>query len=238
METTRKTILGILRKRQATIRDLTEELGLAPATIRRHLDILARDGHVDVAQVRRETGRPHYVFSLSEAGEELFPKHYVRTTNRLIEEVVALSADETSGRSGAELADLVFQKMAHRLAQRIGPHIHGATLADRIEAATAALAEEGVIFDTEQAENSYLLVGHGCPCPRVLGRRGQVCAHDQRLLSLLLAADVTYVEPDSVGQEGYCAYRVEQRQPAERPLPTAEIADKLTNSSKNSALER
>ncbi len=223
METTRQTILNILRRRrQATINDLTTELGLASATIRRHLDILARDGHVDVAQVRRQTGRPHYVFSLSEAGEELFPRHYVRTTNRLIEEVVALSAEETSGRSGAELADLVFEKMAQRLAQHIGPRIHGSTLAERVRAATEALAEEGIIFDTEQADDGYLLIGHGCPCPRVLSGLGQVCAHDQRLLSLLLAADVTYVEPGSVGQEGYCAYRVEPRQPAERPLPTTE----------------
>ena len=71
METTRQTILGILRRRQATVGDLTTELGLAPATIRRHLDILARDGHVDVSQVRRRTGRPHYLFSLSEGPPQI-----------------------------------------------------------------------------------------------------------------------------------------------------------------------
>ena len=236
METTRQTILGILRRRKATVTNLTNELGLAPATVRRHLDILARDGHVDVEQVRRKTGRPHYLFSLSEAGEDLFPKHYVRITNRLIEEIVALDAGETANCSGPELAELVFEKMAKRLAQRIAPQIRGAKLAERVATATVALEEEGIAFEVEEADGGFLLVGHGCPCPRVLGGRGQVCAHDQRLLSLLLAADVTYVEPDSVGQEGYCAYRVEQRQPAERPLPTGDATDKLTNSSKNSAL--
>lgn len=219
VESTRQTILNIIRRRrQATVEDLTKELGLAPATVRRHLDILARDGHVEVAQVRRKTGRPHYVFSLSEAGEELFPKHYVRTTNRLIEEVIALTAEETSGRSGADLADIVFGKMAQRLAQRIGPRIHGSTLAERVQATTEALAEEGIVFDVEPVDGNYLLVGHGCPCPKVVSQHGQVCAHDQRLLSLLLAADVTYVEPNSVGQEGYCAYRVQKRQP-ESPSP-------------------
>src|ERR1700675_1085752 len=100
MESTRQTILNILRRRQATVDQLTKELGLAPATIRRHLDILARDGPGDVTQVRRKTGRPHYLFSLSEKGEELFPKHYVRITNRLIEEIVALTPNETTGRAG------------------------------------------------------------------------------------------------------------------------------------------
>ena len=232
METTRHTILSILRRRPATVDELTKELGLAPATIRRHLDILARDGHVDVAQVRRQTGRPHYVFSISEKGEDLFPKHYVRITNRLIEEIVALSPEETSGRAGSELADLVFEKMAHRLAQRIAPRLQGARLADRLAAATEALAEEGIMFEVEPEEGGCLLVGHGCPCPRVAGGQGgQVCAHDQRLLSLLLAADVTYVAPGALGRDGYCAYRVREREAAietpagvERPLPEAATA--------------
>ena len=236
METTRQLILNILRRRKATVDELTKELGLAPATVRRHLDILARDGHIDVAQVRRKTGRPHYLFSLSESGEALFPKQYVRMTNRLIEEIVALKPEETAGRSGGELADLVFERMAQRLAQRIGPRVHGASLAERVRATTEALAEEGIVFDVEPAEGGYLLVGHGCPCPRVAASHGQaglpagqMCAHDQRLLSLLLAADVTYVEPGSVGQDGYCAYRVRERVAdngpyglAKKPLPRAE----------------
>ena len=220
METTRQTILGILRRRHSTINELTEELDLAPATIRRHLDILARDGHVDVAQVRRKTGRPHYLFSLSEAGEDLFPKHYVRLTNRLIEEIVALSPEETAGKGGGELAELVFSKMAQRLAQRIGPRIHG-SLAERLQATTKALGEEGIVFDIEESDEGYLLIGHGCPCPRPGDERGQFCAHDQRLLSMLLAADVTSVTPSSIDRDGYCAYRVRERAGAEQPLQAA-----------------
>ena len=210
METTRQTILGILRRRKATVSDLTQQLGLAPATVRRHLDILARDGHVDVAQVRRRTGRPHYLFSISEAGEDQFPKHYVRITNRLIDEIVALKATETADCNGPELAELVFQKMAQRLAQRIAPRIHGSSLRERMRATTEALAEEGIVFDVEESEEGYLLLGQGCPCPRVADGKSQMCAHDQRLLSTLLGADVTYVEPSSVGLEGYCAYRVKE----------------------------
>ena len=185
------------------------------------MDILARDHYVEVSQVRRKTGRPHYLFSLSEAGKDLFPKHYLRITNRLIEEIIALTAEETTDKCGADLADLVFQKMAHRLAQRIAPHIHSAKLTDRITATVEALAEEGIVFDVEENGEGWLLVGHGCPCPRVGAGQQQACAHDQRLLSLLLAADVTYVEPDAVGQQGYCAYRVRERQPVDA-LPAAE----------------
>ena len=215
MESTRQTILNILRRRQATVDDLTKELGLAPATIRRHLDILIRDSYVDVAQVRRKTGRPHYLYSMSEAGEDLFPKHYVRITNRLLEEIVALTPEETAGRGGGQLAELVFDKMAQRLGHRIAPHVRGATLADRVRSATAALAEEGIVFDVENVDEGYLLVGHGCPCPRVANGNGHVCAHDQRLLALLLGADVHNVEPSEAGCQGYCAYQVRERVPVQ-----------------------
>jgi DeoR family suf operon transcriptional repressor len=211
MESTRQTILGILRRRKSTVDNLTKELGLAPATVRRHLDILARDGHVEVEQVRRQTGRPHYLFSISEAGEDLFPKHYVRTTNRLIEEIVALDSSETANRSGPELAELVFDKMAQRLAQKIAPRVHGAELPERVKAATEALAEEGIAFDVEESGDGFLLLGNGCPCPRVAEGTPQMCAHDQRLLTSLLGADVTSVEPSSVGRESFCAYQVRER---------------------------
>ena len=76
METTRSKIMDILRRRkEGTVDDLTQALGLAPATIRRHLDILQRDGYITVRAVHRETGRPHYAFSMTEAGEDLFPHH-------------------------------------------------------------------------------------------------------------------------------------------------------------------
>ena len=217
METTRQLILNILRRRKATVDELTKELGLAPATVRRHLDILARDGHIDVAQVRRKTGRPHYLFSLSESGEALFPKQYVRMTNRLIEEIVALTPNETSGRGGNDLADLVFDKMAQRLAHRVAPRIHGSTLSERVRSAAEALAQEGAAFDVEEAEDGYLLSGHGCPCQPLGDRQSRLCAHDQRLLSLLLGADVTCAEPGASDPDRHCSYRVRERSPAEQP---------------------
>jgi predicted ArsR family transcriptional regulator len=212
VETTRQTILEILRRRkQATIEELTRLLGLAPATVRRHLDILMRDSAVTVGQVRRETGRPHYVFSLTEAGEDLFPKNYIRLTNRLIEEIVNLDAEDTRGRSGLELARLVFQKMAERMAQTYASRITGATLEERLEQVTTLLAGEGIIFEWREAEDGYYLLGHGCPCRRVVNAHAQICSHDQRLLTTLLRAEVEPVEPPTADEETYCAYRITEK---------------------------
>ena len=216
METTRQTILEILRRRkQATIEELTRLLGLAPATIRRHLDILMRDSMVSVGQVRRETGRPHYVFSLTEVGEDLFPKNYIRLTNRLIEEIMDLDAEETRGRSGLELAGLVFEKMAERMAQTYASRVMGATLEERLEEVVNLLSGEGIIFEWRQGEGGYYLLGHGCPCRRVANAHTQMCSHDQRLLVTLLRAEVEPVEPPAVDEGTYCAYWVTEKTAAE-----------------------
>jgi DeoR family suf operon transcriptional repressor len=212
LETTRQTILEILRRRkQATIEELTHLLGLAPATIRRHLDILMRDSLVSVGQVRRVTGRPHYVFSLTEAGEDLFPKNYIRLTNRLIEEIVSLDTDETRGRSGQELADLVFEKMAERMAQTYASRVTGATLEERLEEVVRLLSSEGIIFEWRRGEGGYYLLGYGCPCRRVADAHTEMCSHDQRLLATLLRAQVEPSESAAASEESYCAYWVTEK---------------------------
>lgn len=223
METTRQLILNILRRRPSTVDELTRELGLAPATVRRHLDILARDGNIEVTQVRRKTGRPHYVFALSESGEALFPKQYVRITNRLIEEIVGLTSQETSGRDGGELAELVFDKMSQRLTHRVAPRVHGTSLAERVRSTVEALAEEGIVFDVEQRPDGFVLAGHACPCPRLAERQSPACAHDQRLLALVLGADVTCEAPPASDEGGFWGYRVRERGGSEVSLPAAAV---------------
>lgn len=214
MESTRQVILELLRRRkQATIDELTRALGLAPATIRRHLDILMRDAHVSVNQVRRETGRPHYVFSLTEAGEDLFPKNYVRLVNRLIDEIVSLEPSETKGKSGVAIVDLVFDRMAERLAQTYASSVTGDTLEERVAQVTELLAAEGITLEWQKDDEGFLLLGNGCPCPRVSDSHSQMCAHHRWLLARLLDADVEAVEPSTLDGASYCAHRVRERLP-------------------------
>ena len=212
METTRQTILEILRRRKhATVDDLTHELGLAAATVRRHLDILMRDNYVSVTQQRRDIGRPHYVFALTDAGADLSPRSYVSLTNRIIGELVSLGREETKGKSGAALAGIVFEKMADHVADTYAGRISGKTITDRLQEVTTLLAGEGMFFEWQKTDDGYLLLGQGCPCPRIADIHNEVCAHDQRLLSRLLDADVQPVAISQGNEGSICAYLVRER---------------------------
>jgi predicted ArsR family transcriptional regulator len=213
MESTRQTLLGILRKRkQATVDQLTRELGLAPATVRRHLDILMRDNYVTAAQKRRDIGRPHYVFSLTDQGDDLFPRNYIRLTNRIIAELVSLGPEETKGKAGVDIASVIFEKMAEHVAQTYAGRISGTTLKERAQEVISLLANEGMFFELRKAKEGYLLLGQGCPCPRIADTHSEVCVHDQRLLARLLDAEV---QPAGVSQgedeRSCCAYLVKEK---------------------------
>jgi predicted ArsR family transcriptional regulator len=217
LESSREAILEILRRREgASVDQLSHELGLAGATVRRHLDVLMRDGYVSATQVRGGTGRPRYAFSITEAGAELFPHHYVRLTRRLIDEIISLAPEETTGRQGAELADLIFEKMADRLAREYGPRVEGDNIEQRVRATARLLAEEGLDFEIVSDEAGVRLLGRGCPCQR-LGGLGVglpdapshgACEHDRRLLERVVGAPVAALTPEELPHDFVCGYRV------------------------------
>ena len=210
VEGTREAILNILRRRDGVSVDaFARELELAGATVRRHLDVLLRDGYVSVAQVRGRTGRPRYAFSLTEEGAELFPHHYVRQTHRLLDEIVGLALDDTAGRDGAAIADLVFDKMSERLAGEYAPRVSGETVEERVRSAAGLLAEEGRDFEVEVGDDGVRLLGRGCPCLRFSnGARALSCDHDRRLLEQVIGAPVTALPPEQLPSEFLCGYRI------------------------------
>ena len=217
---TREVILEILRRHDTrSVDELASELGLAGATVRRHLDVLMRDGYVSVAQVRGRTGRPRYAFSLTEAGADFFGHHYVRITRRLLHEIAALTPEDTAGRSGAELAELVFRKLSVRLAGEYAPRVEGSTLAERTRAAARLLEDEGFDFDVVEAGGALRLLGRGCPCrqlrqaanggPSDLALGLESCDHDRELLERLIGGRVSRDEGAELSAEFGCAYLVE-----------------------------
>lgn len=211
VEGTREAILSILRRRSRVgIEEFATELDLAGATIRRHLDVLLRDGYVSVLQERGGMGRPRYVFSLTEAGAELFPHHYVRLTRRLVDEIMALGPEDTAGRDGTDLADLIFAKLISRLATEYEGRVQGVRPADRAASAAALLGDEGLDFEVlpgPPVAGEVWLLGRGCPCRRFSGSRAG-CDHDRELLERLVGAPVTRVPVDRLPHDSLCGYAI------------------------------
>ncbi len=226
----RDEILALLRRHTSmSVEDLARAIGLSAATVRRHLDVLLRDDFVSVAQVRGGTGRPKHVFTLTEAGAGMLPHHYVRMTHRLLGEIVSLGEAETAGRSGRQIADVVFDRMASRLAAEYGPRVQGTTVEARARSLAALIAQEGIDFEVAVEDGEIFLLGRGCLCTRVDDPEAPAlpCEHDQRMLAALLGAEVVPLPPYRVPHKFQCGYLVRSEPAAPRGPSVTPISNAL-----------
>ena len=90
-------------------------IGLAPATIRRHLDILQRDKFVAFEEIRKKTGRPEYSFFLTAGGQETLPKGYDRLLNQVMQLMSSATAQDIEGMNGSQVLELVFQRLSDQV---------------------------------------------------------------------------------------------------------------------------
>ena len=205
MDGPRLHILNILqRQNRATVDLMARELGLASATVRRHLDILQRDHLVTFGQVKKKTGRPEYTYYLTESGQESLPKEYDRLLGRLLHEMSSLSNAEIGDRSGNELLQLMFQRMALQTAARTGGEAQD-SFSERVSRAVAVLQEEKFAPEIEETNGSLRIQLHNCPFRSVVMENGSVCTYDGFVLSSILGTDVV-LEQCVRENDGACCY--------------------------------
>ncbi len=89
---------SILEHGPSTAAELAERLGLTPAAIRRHLDVLLAAGHVEAREQRvygaRGRGRPAKDFVLTDAGRSVFYTAYDGIAIEALEFLAASAGSE------------------------------------------------------------------------------------------------------------------------------------------------
>lgn len=205
---TRLSIVRLLQRAgEGSVESLANHLGLATATVRRHLDILQRDRLVSYVEVRKPAGRPEYSFSLTEAGHEALPKAYDRLLSLLLQEISRLGRGSLDGKDGAQIAPLLFQRMAHRLAESYSPS-DGDSIEDRLTVLSRVLDEGGFSPEVQLGGGSAVLLVHNCPFRSVAREIDQVCLFDQEFISALLGIPANKTRSISRGDSS-CCYHLE-----------------------------
>ena len=206
MEGTRLRILQLLQRTGAeTVEGLARNIGLAPATIRRHLDILQRDHLVAFDEVHKKTGRPEHSFHLTELGQETLPKHYDRLLGMLVKEISLLTSNDTKSRDGETILKLVFERMSDEISSRYKQEAAGENPSHRMESLIRYLEELDYSPEMELTDGTLKLSIHNCPYRSVAQQNRLVCAFDVGFISSLLAVDVLREEWTREGRDG-CMY--------------------------------
>ena len=201
MQATRQDILDYVRRHgEANVRDLARVLTLTTTGIRQHLTVLERDGLVKVRETRGRIGRPALVYSLTPAGDALFPHRYDELCNLLLEEVRAIA--------GSKGLQTVLMRLATRSAEPYLPRMAGHSLSERVDEAVAVMNERGCVSDSVQSSGGeFLIHQYTCPFPNVAREHRGVCALEVEFVSQLTGGDARLTSSLLRG-DNCCTYRI------------------------------
>ena len=201
------TRLQILRTLQRNGRDTVESLAhsleLAPATIRRHMDILQRDHLISFEEVKRPTGRPEYSFFLTEAGHEELPKNYSRLLDSLFQEIGSLEKQDFEGQDGKGLTSILLSRIAKKIADRamVSPTDD---LSQRATTLATLLEEEQFTPRVEHKSGSIQIELFNCPFRSVALEHECICAFDSHLITQVLGTSVSLEKCVAWGDSTCC----------------------------------
>ena len=180
-ESTRGRIVLLLRKGGLTVNDLANELGLTDNAVRAHLLTLERDGLVQQQGTVKGFRKPHYIYGLSDAARDLFPRPYGVLFNRLLSSLKeALSRSAFVGR----LKDVGSSIGAESSSNG------SSTKEERIQNALTAIESLGGSAQAAQENGRTIIQSNGCPFAEAVEEHPEVCKVTESMLSEIIDADV------------------------------------------------
>lgn len=185
----------VLARGPVTASELADVLGITPAAVRRHLDLLVADGLATTwdgdgpADRRRGRGRPARRFVLTDAGHAAMATAY--------DDLAAAALQFLSEVAGEDAVRRFATTRAGSLAARYGPAVDaaGADPQDRAGALAGALSVDGYAATTRPPPTGrkdagvQLCQGH-CPVQHVAERFPQLCEAETAAFSELLGVHV------------------------------------------------
>jgi predicted ArsR family transcriptional regulator len=158
--------------------------------------------------VRQQRGRPVTRYTLSEAGEEeTSGASYSRLLDRIYPALASMTTNEVSGRDGAELVNLLFDRVGASMARDHAPRITAEVFDDRVQQVTDALQEEGILELVELREDLVVLRNSTCPVRSCAEGNHAMCDADRGAIEALLGMPV--VQASTVASGGdVCEYVV------------------------------
>ncbi len=196
MADTRQDILQILRERgQADVSELADELGLSTVTVHYHINVLQREGLLEIKPVRQGVGRPRNVFTLRDSAFQKFPQSYHRLSDRLLDMLKSRLTE-------ADLHEL-FERIGTEIAAEHATALQGKSLERKIDMLIDLLGEEGFLSKLDKVSNDhFVLTQYSCPYQYVVTRHPEVCELDLQLMNTALGTPVKrsacVVQGDSV----------------------------------------
>jgi len=180
----RRDLLVALRKEQPlTAKELGRRFGLTANALRRHLKELDDAGLVRFRREVRGVGGPVYDYSLTERGEQLFPREYAGALADALEVVRA--------EHGTEGVVRLFRRRWEAIAEEAKPELAALSFAERARALARMLTANGYMAESEShAPGEARIREHNCAVREIAQRFPEVCSAEVAFIEQVLDAAV------------------------------------------------
>ena len=177
-------LIAVKKAQPVSASDLAAEFGLTTNALRRHLKELEGEGLIQCVRQVRGVGAPTLGYSLTAAGEALFPRAYESALTTLLDTV-----REQRGADG--IVDL-FRAQWERVAAGAKDELSALPLAERTQLLAELLTSHGYMAESDAVPNGdeALIREHNCVLRAVAERFPEVCVAEERFLAEFLGAVV------------------------------------------------
>jgi DeoR family suf operon transcriptional repressor len=177
-------VIALKKSQPLTAKELGVRFGVTPNALRRHLKELELEGVVRYRREIRGVGGPVFAYSLTDAGEALFPRAYEGALAEVLDLVRAQQGD-------AGVVEL-FRRRWEQIAETSKPELERLPPPERAERLAELLTSLGYMAEARQGPGtSPMLTEHNCAIRLVAERFPEVCAAEERFIAELLGAEVT-----------------------------------------------
>jgi predicted ArsR family transcriptional regulator len=188
---------SVLENGPSTAVVLGERLGLTPAGIRRHLDLLVEDGVLEArdphSALSRGRGRPSKVFVMTDNGRQQFEHSY--------DDLAVATLKFMSAQSGEHMVQAFADTRAADIQRKA--EIAIAKPSHKSEALATFLTGQGYAASVEVHAHGEQLLQHHCPIAHVAAEFPQLCEAETEAFSQLLGTHVQRLATIAHG-DGVC----------------------------------
>jgi len=181
-KSTRGKILELLRTRDRTVNELSEELRLTDNAVRAHLASLERDRLVAQSGSKPGVRKPHTTYSLGADAEQIFPKAYGRLVSLLMS-ILSRRVKPGTLRAGMRAA-------GRSVAREHLSELRGKSREQRIDAALDTLRDLGGAVTFHEENGKHFINGNGCPIAAATANHPEACLLAESLLSEIIGSPV------------------------------------------------
>jgi predicted ArsR family transcriptional regulator len=200
----RMRILRFIKQRgSATLRESAKHLRVSHEGVRKQVALMEANGWIarsgPPAAPHRPKGRPTDSYTVTTAGDRLFPKAYDRLSSDIILALASTGDPEVLRKVLAALADMQVKAWQPLLADRPAK--------ERLEALKGLYLKDDPFMSVEEKDGDLVLIERNCPFLNVAMEHPALCSLSVSVLERLIGHPVVREERFQAGA-GRCVFRV------------------------------